>query len=166
MKTKINVKAFIYLLCFLLVGIVYSILMKGLIIYVGLKSNEIGGFKYQDLKQRAIISFFIAPLLNTIFFQYGVYEFVFFLKKSIQKRNKVLLDRNNNIYIIIYYCLSTGLFAVSHNYSMYYIYLMIFPGFLLSYAFYYFEKNFLYPIFYVFLIQSLHNIFAFIIDNI
>ncbi|MCL1689424.1 hypothetical protein [Elizabethkingia anophelis] len=160
---KIEKGAFVKILYLSLIGLLYSVLSVKLLSYFGIENRKIGGFRYVNLKQKILISFIIAPLVKTIIFQYMVYEIIFFIKKRVNREEKNNLDFT---FLILYILISSCLFAANHNFSIYYMLLMIPPGILLSFSFYYFQRQFSYPIFYVFLVQSLHNILAFVLDNL
>ncbi|MCT3949239.1 CPBP family glutamic-type intramembrane protease [Elizabethkingia anophelis] len=154
-------KAYISVLYFSLISIIYSLITVEVADYFGINENDIGGFKFKNSIQEILVSLIIAPLLETIIFQYLVYKIIYLLKNFIQK----FVLKNNHQYLVFYLSISSILFAINHSYSEYYILLMLLPGLILSFAFYYFKKGYSYPIFYVFLLHFFHNLAALIYDK-
>lgn len=159
---KFEKDAYIKVAYFSIFSILYSFISSKLIEYLKIDENNIGGITFKSIIQEIFISLVIGPIIETFIFQFGIYTIIFYFKNDIQK----YLLKKEFQFLGFYILLSSILFAISHNYSIYYILLMIIPGAVLSYAFYFLKKNFTYPILYTFLIHFIHNLFIFITEKI
>ena len=107
------------------------------------------------LVEQVIVGIIVAPLIETWICQYLIF---WVIKKFITNERNVA---------ITFMVTSTVLFASQHNYSIYYILVMIFPGAMLSYCFlfYYKTSNSLAIAYWcTVLFHALHNLMAFVSD--
>ncbi|WP_428979921.1 CPBP family glutamic-type intramembrane protease [Elizabethkingia anophelis] len=147
---------------FSLVNILYGFLVSSLLDYFGINESNIGKFKFRNTTQEVFGSLIISPIFETIIFQYLIYKIIYSSKVFIQK----FIMNDEDQYLIFYLSVSSILFAISHSYSVHYILLMLFPGVIFSYSFYYFKKYDFYPISSVFFIHFSHNLVALIYDKL
>lgn len=161
MNMKVEKTALNKVILFSIVSIIYSIISFKIIEYLKLGGN-IGGMTFKSTIQEIFIGLIFGPIIETFIFQFAIYKIVFYFKKSIQK----YFLKTETQFSVLYILISCLLFAISHSYSLLYTLLMIIPGAILAYSFYFFKKNYMYPILYTFFIHLLHNSFVFIADKI
>lgn len=159
---KIEKSAFINIITFSIISIIYTYISSELIEYLKIDENFIGGITFKNITQEILVGLILGPIIETIIFQFAVYKVIFYFKNIIQKR----LFKKEAQFLVFYIIISTLLFSFSHSYSFFYIFLMIIPGAILAYSFYFFKKNYTYPILYTFLLHLLHNSFVFITNKI
>ncbi|MCT4013728.1 CPBP family intramembrane metalloprotease [Elizabethkingia anophelis] len=159
---KIEQKAYVKVVYFSIFSILYSFITMKFTDYLGINENDIGGAKFKSPTQEVVITILIGPLLETFLYQYLVYKIVYFIKSFIQRS----ILKKEVQYLIFYLVISSVLFAISHSYSRYYVFLMLIPGAILAFAFYYFKRKYSYPFFYVLLIHFLHNLFILIYEKL
>jgi|LakMenE18May11ns_1017448.scaffolds.fasta_scaffold9717405_3 hypothetical protein len=102
---------------------------------------------FESKKEEFILVVIIAPILETLLFQYIPY---FYLKKY------------NAIYTIL---ISSILFGLSHAYSIIYIIYGLTVGMLFISAFFYSIKKYLHPFWLVVFCHFIYNLFAFCMNN-
>lgn len=102
---------------------------------------------FESKKEEFILVVIIAPILETLLFQYLPY---FYLKKY------------SAIYTII---ISSILFGLSHAYSIIYIIYGLTVGILFICAFFYSIKKYLQPFWLVAFCHFIYNLFAFCVNN-
>jgi hypothetical protein len=100
-----------------------------------------------------VLELFVAPVIETLIYQALLYwiVFYFFRKTSIKTRS------------IIYLGVTTFLFAISHNYSIWYIIAVTISGFILTYVYLHFKikyQNFIMPFAYTVLFHFTNNLLA------
>jgi hypothetical protein len=154
--------AYIKVAYFSIFSILYSFISSKLIEYLKIDEINIGGITFKSITQEIFVGLVIGPIIETLIFQFVIYKIIFYIKGNIQK----YLLKKECQFLGFYILISSILFAISHSYSVYYILLMIIPGAVLSYAFYFFKKNYTYPVLYTFLIHFIHNLFIFITEKI
>lgn len=152
---KFEKNAYIHVIFFSIISIIYSIISSEIIEYLKVAS-KVKFIQFKNLMQEILLSLIFAPIIETLFFQFTVYYFIYYIKKKVPN-----FTLKKNTFLLLYVITSGLLFSISHSYSFYYILLMFIPGGILAYSFYFFKTKFTYPIFYTFLIHFLHNLFAF-----
>ena len=147
---KRNTNIPLFLIIFL-IDVFYSLLSGSLLTFIEPSITEIPFFKSISLFEVFLISVIFGPLIETFIYQFLIIE--------ILSKFKV----NTNIIIGI----STIIFALSHNYNIIYILVIIFPGVL--YASYYIylkvEKKHS-PFLMIFVLHALSNLVAFVLDDV
>ena len=98
-----------------------------------------------SLIEAFIVSVIIAPLIETLIFQYVIIKYL---------RKLNILKNRNSIIILI----SAILFGLAHTYSLQYVIHMFFIGILLAYSFSIYEKKESSPFWTVCAIHSLRNL--------
>ena len=142
------VKAFILSIVLCAYSVLTSLL---LIVYLNIsigKQNNISSSKLQDF----FLVVFIAPIIETILFQYLII-------------NQVFISSNGNNKKLIAVLVSSFCFGIIHFFSFYYFLITFIGGLFLAYFFCYFAErvNTLSAIFYISLVHSLSNLYAFLI---
>ena len=155
---KFEKNAYIKIAYFSIISIVYSYISSKIIEHLNIDENNIGGIAFKSQIQEVFVGLIFGPIIETLIFQFAPYKVIFYFKKIIQK----YLLKKESQFLGLYILISSILFAISHSYSAYYIFLMIIPGVILSYSFYFLKKNYTYPILYTFFIHLIHNLFIFI----
>jgi membrane protease YdiL (CAAX protease family) len=154
MKSKIIVLKFTYFLKafhFSLILVIFNISFN----YLTLKFSESKvtyKHNFDSINSEFIMVVFIAPIIETIIFQYLIINQVYISYNG--KKNKITA-------III----SSITFGLIHLYNLNYFIVGTIIGILLASSFYYFKEktNNFTAIFYVFLIHSLSNLYVFLI---
>ena len=109
---------------------------------------------FDSIYSEFIMVVFIAPIIETIIFQYLII-------------NQVYISYNGKNHKIIAIIISSITFGLIHLYNLYYFIVGTIIGVLLASSFYYFKEktNNFNAIFYVFLIHSLSNLYVFLIKS-
>ena len=136
-----------------LILVVLNIIFSYLLLKFG--SSSMINLQKFDLKKHEFIEVvFIAPIIETIIFQYLIINQVYLSYKG----------KNIRILAII---ISSLTFGLTHLYNIKYFLFGIIFGFILATSFCNFKEktNYLSAIFYVFLIHSLSNLYVFLIKT-
>jgi hypothetical protein len=151
-------KVFVKIFLISSISILYSLIVDRVLNYFGIQEDELGKYVFENKIQEFVLVLLVAPIFETFVFQFLIYYILYFIFKN----TKIFVLINKNFFLLIYLILSSTLFAISHSYSKNYIYIMIIPGVVLAFSFYYFKKHNKYPFWYVSLIHFIHNGFVLI----
>jgi hypothetical protein len=153
-KGEINhsFKNYITILVLLIITCLHDILLEKVFIFyhvdMGTPPKDYG------IVTNILAAIIIAPLLETVLFQYLPHRGLTYIKAI----------KNPKVFDWTYVIISTILFCLSHWYSLIYIIVTIIPGFLLAYYFnwYYNKFNYYTAIYYVSLLHLSKNSIALI----
>jgi hypothetical protein len=107
----------------------------------------------------ALASVFVAPILETLLFQYLPHKWLKYISG---------LSRNTKLFEFLYILLSALAFSFSHYYAYIYMLFMLFPGLLLGYAFnFFYRQNNSYSnaMYFILLLYVSKNTLAFVFNN-
>ena len=147
---KANFLRLIILLSFdIFIGHLFQFIAPYFIDNYGRNPSLIG----QSITYSFFLSVIIGPLVETIIYQYIIFKLTFYFFNK------------NTINIISAILISALAFSLSHNFNYFAILNSFFGGIILGYAYFFNYNRHFPPFWYVFLLHSLHNLYAFIINN-
>jgi len=134
----------------LIIDNIYNLSISYIINYFDSSLTETLEFSDFSLNEIFFLTVIIAPLFETLIFQFLIIELLYFFKV-----------KNNSIIII-----STVLFAISHNYNIVYILAIIFPGLMYATYYLYLKINKKNGFILIFSLHAFSNLISFIIGDV
>lgn len=153
MKIYHSYKNYIIVFVLLIIACAHDLIFTKIISFYGINMGP--SAKDYGIVTNIIASIIIAPLLETMIFQYLPHKGLSYIKP---------LKNSPKLFNWTYVLFATFLFCLSHSYSFIYILATIIPGILLSYYFNYFSLKFNYftAIYFISLLHLAKNILVLI----
>jgi len=137
-------------------AILFGVFAVFLLIDISFEEVSLEGFESNGIPRYALIllGVFVAPLIETFFFQFLMYELA---DKFFKKMNKKII-----------FLISAGLFALTHYYSWFFMLYAFTGGWLLIFYYHKLKIKFgtLYSFAGLFIIHSLFNLILFALDPV